>query len=53
MKMRNILYADEGKLLTNGETFGRIVYLAEGESPKNWKEVAAEEISDAMEGELA
>jgi hypothetical protein len=41
MKVENqtILKADEGKFLTNGETFGTVVYLAENDSVYNWYEV--------------
>jgi hypothetical protein len=44
---QTVLKAEEGKLLTNGETFGTVVYLAENDSPNNWREIdetEAEEI---------
>ena len=44
MKTRSILYADEGFVLTDGKAFGKIVYLAEGESEDAWREVAESEI---------
>lgn len=44
MKTRSILYADEGFVLTDGKAFGKIVYLAEGESAGAWREVAESEI---------
>lgn len=34
----NILRADEGKLLTNGNTFGKVVYLGTNDSADNWHE---------------
>ena len=36
---QTVLKADEGKLLTNGETFGKVVYLAPNDSADNWHEV--------------
>lgn len=35
----NILRAENGKLLTNGDTFGKIVYLGKNDSADNWYEV--------------
>lgn len=40
---KNILKADEGKVLTNGITFGTVVYLGENDSPLNWYEITEEE----------
>lgn len=34
-----ILTADEGMTLTNGETYGKKVYLAVGADPGNWREI--------------
>ena len=34
-----MLTADEGKILTNGETYGRVIALGNGDSPDNWREV--------------
>ncbi|MBQ7718774.1 MAG: hypothetical protein IJT38_05685 [Clostridia bacterium] len=42
------LYAENGFLLTNGETFGTRVYLAEGADEDEWYETPA---LDAGEGE--
>lgn len=39
MKTRTILYADNGKVLTNGTTYGKVIYLAEGESGTDYKEI--------------
>jgi hypothetical protein len=39
----NILTADEGKMLTNGEAYSETVYLSYLDSPENWTEVETEE----------
>jgi len=42
-----ILKANEGKLLTNGQTFGKVVYLGKNDSANNWHEV---DETEAVEG---
>jgi hypothetical protein len=45
-----VLKADEGKTLTNGETFGKVVYLGKNDSAENWHEITdakAEELQNA------
>lgn len=37
------IVADNGMKLTNGETFGSIVYLGNGDSIDNWHEITEEE----------
>ena len=44
-----ILTADEGKYLTNGETFGKTVVLPEGADPAEWREVTEEELPKVEE----
>lgn len=39
-----ILRASEGKFLTNGQTFGKIVYLGKNDSADNWREVDETEV---------
>ena len=51
MKTRKILYADEGKVLTNGEIYGTKIYLAEGMSAEDFYEISAEEYTRIMEEE--
>lgn len=53
------LTATEGMILTNGEIYGRFVFLGTGDSPDNWYEITeaeyeakmAEETEDATEAD--
>ena len=49
MKQRVILYADEGKILTNGEIYGTEIYLAEGEKTDTYSEITKKEYEEMME----
>lgn len=37
------LTASEGHILTDGESFGRIVYLAQGDAGEKWYEIPEDE----------
>ena len=39
MKTRTILYADEGMVLTDGTTYGKQIYLAEGSNGDAFYEI--------------
>ena len=52
MKTRTILYADDGFLLTDGKSYGKVVYLAVGENADAWREVAESEIQTESEETL-
>ena len=38
-RLNNKLIADEGMTLTNGEAFGKFVWLASGDDGSGWREV--------------
>lgn len=38
-----VLKAEEGYTLTNGEAFGKVVYLGRNDSEDNWYEITDEE----------
>ena len=40
------LIASDGMILTNGETFGKEVYLGTGDSPDNWSEITEAEYNE-------
>ena len=37
------LTASDGMILTNGETFGKEIYLGVNDSPDNWREITDDE----------
>ena len=43
MTTRTIIFADEGKILTNGEIYGTDIFLAEHMSPDDFHEITKEE----------
>ena len=52
---QTILEADEGKYLTNGNTYGRMVILPEGSDLSPWHEITLaeyEEMSAAKQAEV-
>ena len=44
-----VLKADEGMTLTNGEAFGKVVYLGINDSASNWHEITDEEAEKLQE----
>ena len=42
MKTRIVITADEGMVLTNGEIYGKSIFLAEGTNPDDFYEITEE-----------
>ena len=40
------LVATEGMIFTNGEAFGKEVYLGKNDKPENWHEITEEEYEE-------
>ena len=39
MTNRKVLYADDGKVFTNGETYGKVIFLADGVSETTFHQI--------------
>ena len=53
MKTRMIIYADEGKVLTNGEIYGKQIFLADGVSADDFHEITDEEYQVILDAQMA
>lgn len=51
--VRTVLTASEGYVLTDGEIYGTKIFLAEGRSAKEFREIPVEEYEKIMEQEEA
>lgn len=49
MKIRKTIYADEGKILTNGTDYAKVRHLFEGEDESLFYEITEEEYHRIME----
>jgi hypothetical protein len=47
-----VLKAEDGYILTNGEAFGKVVYLGKNDSASNWHEITDEEAQALQETEI-
>jgi hypothetical protein len=48
MKERKVLYAEEGRVLTDGKTYGKVIFLADGENGYNFYEILDEEYQEFL-----
>ena len=48
MKQRVILYADDGMVLTDGNHYGKVLYLGSDSNPDDFYEVSEEEYNKAL-----
>ena len=53
MKTRTVIYAEDGMILTNGETYGTQIFLADGEDTGAYHEITREEYDKILEAESA
>ena len=45
------LTASEGMTLYNGETMGKVIFLGNGDSPDNWREITDEDAAEIRKAE--
>lgn len=43
-----MLTADEGKILTDGKVYGRVIALGNGDSPERYHEITVEEYENIL-----
>ena len=48
MVERKVLYADEGRYLTDGEIYGKVIFLSETDDIANYKEITDEQYNQIM-----
>lgn len=53
MKKRTVLYAEEGKILTNGTVYGTVIFLAEDQSAFSFYEITKEEYEKMIKEQLS
>ena len=53
MKTRTVLYAEEGHVLTNGEIYGKTLFLADSASALDFYEITDEEYQAVLDAQAA
>lgn len=53
MKTRTVLYADDGYVLTNGEIYGKTLFLADSASASDFYEITDEEYQAVLDAQAA
>lgn len=53
MKTKTILYAEDGHVLTDGEIYGKQIFLGEGVSADNFHEITDEEYQKILDEQRA
>lgn len=48
MIIREVITADKGKVLTNGEIYGRTIFLGSGDRVSNYREITQAEYEEAV-----
>ena len=51
--MRNVITATDGHVLTNGDIYGKVIYLAEGMDGADFHEITLDEYNSLMEAEAS
>lgn len=49
MKQRTVLYADDGMILTDGTSYGRVIFLADDKTEADFSEITESEYQKVME----
>ncbi|MBO5059831.1 MAG: hypothetical protein J6C82_02820 [Clostridia bacterium] len=52
MKIRKILYAEDGKILTDGNIYGKVIYLANNLDESDFYEITESEYETKLEKTL-
>lgn len=48
MKQRITLYADDGMILTDGESYGTVIHLAVDADAEKWREITLDEYNKIL-----
>ena len=53
MKIQKVIHAEDGMILTNGEVYGKIVFLADGSDENSFHEITDAEYEEIRKREEA